>query len=50
MDLQLQAINRENIKSTTLARKIYLQRLKEMSIKDNTIQKLEVELNRLKYR
>ena len=49
VNLHVKAIRRENMKSTTLARKIYLQWLEEVEKEDGIIQELDAELNRLKY-
>lgn len=47
--LHVKAIRSQNLKSTTLARKVYLQWLEEIENEDDKIQELETELNRLKY-
>lgn len=47
--LHVKAIRSQNLKSTTLARKVYLQWLEEIENEDVKIQELETELNRLKY-
>lgn len=47
--LHVNAIQRENIKSTTLARQVYLKWLEEAVKEDDRIQELETELNRIKY-
>ena len=48
MNLHVKAIKLKNIKSTTLARKVYLQWLESMAEQDDKLQELELELNRLK--
>lgn len=48
MNLHVKAVRQQNIKSTTLARKVYLQWLEDITKEDEKIQELEAELNRLK--